>query len=314
MKYKRLFIGVIFLALILPFLSIRTVKAVDTSLSDVISAGKIVVATEAGYAPFEMKNETNDIIGFDPDIMQYIADDIGVDIEWQDIGWAVIFTGLAAGQYDCVISAVTITEEREETMDFTRWYYKSAQAVMVSMTNPKQITNIDDINSTDVIVAFQESTTSNWYVEDNNIVAEQQSFATITLAVQAVKSGAADVVIGDYATLLFSKNADPTSFAIIDTFSPEDFGIACQEGAVALRDRITLVLNELLGNDTDNPEVNTYYNATYTKWMGVPPATEFALDAVPNAPSSGIPGFPIIAIIAAIPIAVSVIIRKMKNK
>ena len=125
----------------------------DSSLQDVIDAGKIVVGIDASYPPFEQRNlVTDEIEGFDPDIMQYIADDIGVSIEWVDISWAVIFNNLQAGLFDCVISAITITSEREESMDFSRWYYRVSSVIMVNEDNPNGIETIEDMNSTSITV------------------------------------------------------------------------------------------------------------------------------------------------------------------
>jgi len=125
------------LTLLIPSISVASATE-DTSLDDIITAGKMVVGCEAGYPPFEMKNTTTEeIYGFDPDIMAFIADDMDITIEYMDVSWDVIFTSLASGNYDCVMSAVTITSERMESMDFTRWYYFSTQSVMVTNANPK---------------------------------------------------------------------------------------------------------------------------------------------------------------------------------
>ncbi|MHA1563416.1 MAG: transporter substrate-binding domain-containing protein, partial [Promethearchaeota archaeon] len=180
---------VLLVFLFLPIFSISPASAAplaDTSLADIIAAGEITVGIEAAYPPFEDRDpETDEIIGFDPDIMAIIADDIGVDIVWKDVGWDVIFTSLDSGLYDCIISAVTITAEREETMDFSRWYYKSTQAVMVKLANPKNITTIEDVNATTVKVGVQAGTTSDIYLVDNNYTAEMVPFATINLAIEA---------------------------------------------------------------------------------------------------------------------------------
>jgi len=109
MKKKPYKILILFIFLLpLSFLLISDTSAIsieDTSLQDVINAGKIVVGIEPHVPPFEQRNPvTDEIEGFDPDIMQYIADDIGVSIEWVDVSWADIFPGLQNGDYDCIIS------------------------------------------------------------------------------------------------------------------------------------------------------------------------------------------------------------------
>ena len=152
--------------LFLPMFWISPVSAApvaDTSLADVIAAGELHVGLEAGYPPFEMINATTEEMeGFDVEIIEYIANEIdpNITVVYHDVAWTAILGGLITGDYDVICSAMTITPEREEEVDFTRWYYKSTQAVMVTMDNMANITCVEDINSTDVIVGFQSVTTS----------------------------------------------------------------------------------------------------------------------------------------------------------
>ncbi|MHA1619748.1 MAG: ABC transporter substrate-binding protein [Promethearchaeota archaeon] len=299
---------------------------VDTSLQDIIDAGYITVGIEVAYPPFELRDPiTDEIIGFDPEIMQYIADDIGMDIVWVDVSWATIFTSLVSGMFDCVISAVTITAQREETMDFSRWYFKSEQAVMVAVDNPKNINTIDDINSTEVNVGVQEVTTSDLYLMDNNIIAVKSSFAAITLAIEALALGTVDVVLGDRDTLVAGMTSYPGEFEIVDTFSPKDFGIPVQTGFDSLRLRINSIIEELLGSDLENPVVSDYYNASYYKWMGVEPTfVSGTTDTIDDTDDSTddtsdfkiiftIPGFSLITLIAVTSIISAILARKVRK-
>ncbi len=303
---------IILVFLFLPIFLISPASAApvaDTSLADIIAAGEITVGIEAAYPPFEERDpETDEIVGFDPDIMAIIAKDIGVDIVWKDVSWATIFTSLASGMYDCIISAVTITEEREETMDFSRWYYKSTQAVMVKLNNLKNISTIDDVNATGIKVGIQEGTTSDLYLQDNNFTSTTVSFATINLAIEALNLETVDCVLGDYDTLNAGKTSQPDTFDIVDTFSPEDFGIPVQTGSDSLRLRINDVLDGLLGEDEDNPVFTEEYNDIYKEWMGGD------VYGYVEKPPATIPGFPIIALISIIPVVSIVLVRKSKKR
>ncbi|MHA1474867.1 MAG: ABC transporter substrate-binding protein [Promethearchaeota archaeon] len=276
MKNKSTISLILFLFLLsFPFLLISDTSAIsleDNSLQNIIDAGKIVVGIDPYYPPFEQKNITTDEIeGFDPDIMQFIADDIGVSIEWVEVSWAGIFPGLESGNYNCIISAVTITEQRETTMDFSRWYYRSALSIMVNDDNPKGIETLGDVNSTDVKVGIQVSTPSEWYFDDEGIIAEKILFATTALAIQALISGTIDVVLGDFAALMDIKETSSDPLHTIDTFNEEEFGIPVQTGSDSLRLRINTILDELLGENIIHPEPNTYYNASHEAWFGIKP-------------------------------------------
>lgn len=307
--------------LFLPIFSISHASAApvqDTSLTDVISSGELHVGLEAGYPPFEMVNATTtEFTGFDIDIIEYIVNEIdsGITVIYHDVAWSAILAGLIIGDYDVICSAMTITPEREIEVDFTRWYYKSTQAVMVTMDNPAGISTVEDINSTEVIVGFQSVTTSEWYLTDDDapVIATLNGYDTITLAIAALNTGAVDVVVGDYAPLKAGQNVAPDNFAIIDTFSPEDFGIACQDGATALRTAINAELDILLGTDQEDPTWSTTYSDIYEEWFfGATPTTEFILDEVPTA-SAVIPGFTMIGLITAVAIASTLLVRKIKK-
>lgn len=324
MKYKKTIICVFVLAFFIPFLAnTQMVSAqTDTSLSDVIAAGEIHIGIEAAYPPFEQLNATTlEVEGFNPTIMEYIAEDMGIEIEWHDVGWSTIFTSLATGAYDIVMSSVTITTDRMETMDFTRWYFFSEQAVLVTTANPKSIAVVGDVDDETVKVGVQEVTTSQWYLEDEEIAADMVTYATITLAIQALDSGLVDVVLGDLATLIAAGEAiDPSGFEIVDKFSPEAFGIACQEGATALIDRMNEAIDELLGDDPYDPEFSTYYNETHETWMNAPVFVDLAKlkivldDLIPAAAEPVISGVSIFSLIAIIPVTVFVTIYKIKKK
>ncbi len=280
MKNKTNRILILFLFLLpLSFLLISDTSAStieDTSLQDVINAGKIVVGIEACYPPFEQINPvTEEIEGFDPDIMQFIADDIGVSIEWVDVSWSEIFNGLQNDDYDCIISAVTITEDRENEMDFSRWYYRSTLSIMVNDDNPKGIESLDDINSTDIKVGVQAATSGEWYFDDEGIVAEKVPFTTIALAIEALSYGTIDVVLGDFAVLMDIKETYSEPLFIIDTFNKDELGIPVQTGSDSLRLRINTILDELLGENVIHPEPNVYYTESHEEWFGIEPYLDF---------------------------------------
>src|SRR5690554_291700 len=79
----------------------------------------LVVATDATWPPMEYINTDQEIVGFDIDFMNAVADAAGFNVEFQNTAWDGIFAGLANGDYDAVISSVTITDERKRTMDFS---------------------------------------------------------------------------------------------------------------------------------------------------------------------------------------------------
>ena len=86
-----------------------------------------MVGTDAAYAPFEGQNEKGEIVGFDVDVVQAIAAKAGIQVKFVNTPWEGIFNTLQQGDRDMVVSAVTITDERKQTMDFSAPYFDAQQ-------------------------------------------------------------------------------------------------------------------------------------------------------------------------------------------
>ena len=89
-----------------------------------------IIGTDAAYPPFE-KQEGGKVIGFDIDLIKAIAKEAGIEVEIKHTGWDGLFEGIDKGTVDGGISAVTITEKRKETYDFTEPYFEVTQLIMV---------------------------------------------------------------------------------------------------------------------------------------------------------------------------------------
>ncbi|MHA1519659.1 MAG: transporter substrate-binding domain-containing protein [Promethearchaeota archaeon] len=93
---------------------------------EVLDRGTLLVGVEALNPPFESHNlETDEIVGFEPDIIKLIASHLGVEIDFINVSLDNIFSRLDEGDYDCIISSMEYSYALDQTMDFTRWYYRS---------------------------------------------------------------------------------------------------------------------------------------------------------------------------------------------
>ena len=124
---------------------------------------KYVVATDATYPPFESINDTTkQPEGFDIDLMQAVADKAGISIEFKNVPFDPLLTGMAQGTYDAAISAITITEDRSKSMSFSDSYFNAGQLVVLRIDN----TNIKSQNDlTGKKVGVQLGTTGQFEVE-----------------------------------------------------------------------------------------------------------------------------------------------------
>ena len=108
-------------------------------------SGKIQVATDATWPPFEMVDESSkEIVGFDIDLMKAIAEKQGLEVEFVNVNFDSLLAGMAQCQYDAAISAMSITEERKQSMAFSDPYFTAGQIVTVRKDNT-DIKSKDDL-------------------------------------------------------------------------------------------------------------------------------------------------------------------------
>jgi polar amino acid transport system substrate-binding protein len=200
---------------------------------------KIQVVTDATYPPFESVNDqTKAIEGFDIDIMNAIAKEANLEIEYVNVGWDPLLAGMAQGTYDIAISCITITADRAKDMLFSDSYYTAGQIVVVSKSNTT-FTSKDDLTGT---VGSQLGTTGNMEV-DKLTGVNSKPYDDIGLAFQDLMNGQIVAVICDspVANAYVSKNPDNLK-TIGQMFTTESYGIALAKGKTDLLSQINAAL------------------------------------------------------------------------
>ncbi|MFX0064945.1 MAG: transporter substrate-binding domain-containing protein [Candidatus Hermodarchaeota archaeon] len=323
---KKLILLVMLGAMVLATITVTNVTPATAqatgTLAEILARGYLIVGSDTTYPPFENMNETTGLAeGFDVDIAHQIALDIGVNLVIQTSEWEPIIPNLKQKKFDMIISAMTITAEREEEVDFSRWYYKSYQAILVPKGNPKSINSPSDLNMTDLRIGVQAGTTSFLWVQDNlddNLI-DLLTYDTILLAIEALKNGQVDVVLGDYAVLALDElESDETE--VVGTYSPEDFGMAVREGDTDLLNAVNDALDDLLGSNLNNPNPSDLYNIIYYKWFGVSAGDvgytgTVTTGTIPYAQvGAPVPGFELVTVFLALTIIPVVVILRKKRK
>jgi len=156
----------------------------------------IKVGTDAAYPPFEMVDATTgEIVGFDIDLMNEIAKEAGFQVEYVNVGWDGIFVGLENGDYDAIISAVSITEERKLKYDYSEPYYSISQALLVRKDMEGNVKVLDDLKG--LKVGAQIGTTGAIFVSKNPNVT-LVNYDDNALAIEALLKGDVDAVVCDH--------------------------------------------------------------------------------------------------------------------
>jgi polar amino acid transport system substrate-binding protein len=186
--------------------------------------GTVTVGTNAEYPPFEFVDDAGNVTGFDVDLMNAIAEEAGFEVEFVNTRWDGIFVALAAGEFDAVISAATITPERAETVNFSDAYFNAGQRIVVR-GDETEISGPDDLAGKSVGV--QTGTTGDiWLTDDTD--AEVVRYDENTLAFQALANGDVDAAVADGPTAVDIVKANPEmNLRVLDgVYTDEEYGIA----------------------------------------------------------------------------------------
>ncbi|MGH2757484.1 MAG: basic amino acid ABC transporter substrate-binding protein, partial [Actinomycetota bacterium] len=229
-----------------------------TTLED----GMLTVGSDIPYPPFEYKKD-GELIGLDMDLINEIADRLGLETEIIDTGFDTIFTQLAGGRYDVVIAASTITPEREEQVNFSDPYYNAQQSLTVNTAERSDIKSVDDLKEGDVI-AVQGGTTGKAWAEDNLAEGiEIRSFPEGPDGYTALEAGDVDGVINDEPTALAEIAARENLELVEQIPTGEAYGIAVDPENEELLDAVNEVLAEIIEDGT--------YEEIYSRYKDLPP-------------------------------------------
>ena len=235
-----------------------------------------VVGTDAAYAPFESQNEKGEIVGFDIEVVQAIAAKAGIEVKFINTPWEGIFNELAQGGRDMIVSAVTITEERKGTMDFSEPYFDAQQLIAVKETS--KISKFADLKK--LKVGVQTGTTGDEAVSKllGKTSANIKRFESTPLALKELEAGGVDAVVADNGVIVHYVTNNPGGkFKTVadKEFVPEQYGIAFKKGNTELQGKINTGLAAIKADGS--------YNTIFTKYFGAPPAAAPAPAPAPAA-------------------------------
>ena len=188
-------------------------------LAAIKERGYIVVGTEGTWSPYTYHDENDELVGFEVDVAKYIADYIGVDVQFSETVWSSMFASLDAGQIDIVVNGVSYSEERAEKYDFSEPYNYSQYAILTLADND-EINSLEDAKGK---TASNDPTSSiGKFAEENGAILEEVSEAA--QAISEVKNGRADLTFSlttVFADYLKNHPEDADKFKVIVVSDPE---------------------------------------------------------------------------------------------
>ena len=239
-----------------------------------------VVGTDAAYAPFESQNEKGEIVGFDIEVVQAVAKKAGIEVKFVNTPWEGIFNALGQGDRDMVVSAVTITDERNATMDFSAPYFDAQQLIAVKVTS--KVAKFADLKK--LKVGVQTGTTGDEAVSKllGKTSTDIKRFESTPLALKELEAGGVDAVVADNGVVVhYVANNPGGKFKTVadKEFVPEQYGIALKKGNTELLEKINKGLADIKADGT--------YDQIFSKYFGAPlakaGATAAATAAAPAA-------------------------------
>lgn len=229
----------------------------ETAELSTVEPGKLIMSTNAAFPPYEMTTDSGEFEGIDIETAQAIADKLGLELQIDDMDFDAALLAVQQGKSDMVMAGVTVTDERQNVMDFTDSYATGIQSIIVK--EDSDIASVDDLAGKKI--GTQRGTTGYLYCSDDfgdeNVVAYDDGLT----AVQMLNNGQVDCVVIDNAPAKEFVAANP-GLKLLDTaYVEEDYAIGVGKGNTELKDAINTALEELKADGTLQAIVDKYITA-----------------------------------------------------
>jgi len=191
----------------------------------------LVVGMELAYPPFETKDTKGDPMGVSVELAKAFGEYLGREVIIENINWTGLIPALQTDKVDLVISSMTITEVRKESVDFSDGYAKAYLAFLVNKDSP--VTVSSDLNNADRTIAVKTGSTGDFYVTNNYPLVKVLRLDDESAAIAEVINGRADAFIYDQLTIVrnYQQYPDKTKTVFIDNQQPEFWGAAFKKGS-----------------------------------------------------------------------------------
>ena len=238
-----------------------TDSAISLEGVTLVEDGQLTVCSDMPYKPFEFE-EDGETKGFDYDVMSAMGEQLGVEVEFVTTPFDSIIPALAAGNCDVIASAMTITDERAEQVNFTEPYFDADQSLLVLKENEEKFATLEDL--TDATIGVQVETTGATYAAENTPEgATVKEFQTGDEMFPALISGDIDAALQDLPVNAYRATTDPEQFVVTETFpTGEQYGFAVAMENTALLEALDAALAASKEDGT--------YDAAYATWFGEP--------------------------------------------
>ncbi|MEX2293012.1 MAG: basic amino acid ABC transporter substrate-binding protein [Acidimicrobiales bacterium] len=222
-----------------------------------VAADMLSVCSDTPYEPFEFRNDEGVDTGYDMDLLRAIADSADLGLDVIDLPFDGILGSLEAGDCDVVASAVTITDERAQQVDFTDSYFDADQSLLIKADRAEEIGALADLSG--ATIGVQSGTTGETYANENDPGATIKSFEDSDGLFAALEAGDIAAILQDLPVNAYRATQD-TSVSVVETYpTGESYGFAVRKGNTEVLAFLNDGLAALRDNGTFDQIYTTYF-------------------------------------------------------
>ena len=222
-----------------------------------VMAGKLTMATNATFPPYEMTTDSGDIEGIDVDTAKAIAEKLGLELQIDDMDFDAALLSVQQGKADIAMAGITVTDERKAVMAFSDSYATGIQSIIVP--EGSDIASPDDLAGKKI--GTQRGTTGYIYCTDDFGEDSVVAYDNGLTAVQALNNGQVDAVVIDNAPAKEYVAANPGLKVLETSYAEEDYAIGMNKDNTALVEAVNAALEELKADGTLQSIVDKYITA-----------------------------------------------------
>lgn len=226
----------------------------DNQLEAIKAAGVLNVATSADFAPFEFHaliDGKDTIVGADIDMVNEIADRLGVEVNILDLDFNAVLTALQQRKADIAVSGISATDERKQTFDFTDNYFTPEQKLVVNKNNESAFDSIESLSGKKV--GAQKGSIQEMIVQDQLADSQLVSIAKVPNLVNELKQGSIDGLVLESAVAesYVAQNDDLVITDVaLEASEGDSYAIALPKGSTELQEELNSILKELIEDGT----------------------------------------------------------------
>jgi polar amino acid transport system substrate-binding protein len=241
----------IFVVVVLALLLVGGNVMAEDSLAEIKEKGTMVVGLDDSFPPMGFRDESGEIVGFDIDLAKEAAKRIGVDVEFKAVDWDGVILSLKNGMIDVIWNGLTITPEREESIDFSQPYLENSQSIVVQADS--EIETKADLAGKTIGIQLGSSAVSAVESEPEVMATfeELRKFSNNTEALMDLQTGRIQAVVLDVIVGRYYMSQRPGQFKVLeDDFGGEQYGVGVRDGADSFREALNSALDEMIADGT----------------------------------------------------------------